>query len=477
MSAAGKTVSLYKKRQRIHPREVHGLFQRWRWFFVFLTQAVFYGLPWLQWTTELGQRQAVLFDLEAKRFYLFGLVLYPQDFIYLAALLIVCAYALFLFTAVAGRLWCGYACPQTVYTSMFLWIEQRFGGSKAQRQKLEKAPWSADKLWRVGGMHTAWVLLALFTGFSFVGYFTPIRELTPEVWAGQLGPWQTFWILFYSFATWGNAGFLREQVCLHMCPYARFQSAMFDRDTLVIGYDVERGEPRGTRGRKDDLQAKQLGHCIDCGLCVEVCPTGIDIRKGLQYECIGCAACIDVCNGVMDKMGYPRGLIRYDTENGLEQHLSRAQEWLRVFRPRVWIYSAVMLLIVAAVMGSLLTRPPFRYDIVRDRGALGRWNEQGQLENVYRLQVMNVLERQQRYRIRVESEDAVLQGVQVAGGALEVTLGPIEARWVPVAVHLPEGAAPTQTGAHTLHFVVERVAQGEDAAHAQHEKTTFLVPR
>ncbi|MBN8504746.1 MAG: cytochrome c oxidase accessory protein CcoG [Burkholderiales bacterium] len=467
------TVSLYKKRERIHPREVRGGFQNWRWLFVFLTQAVFYGLPWLQWATEAGARQAVLFDLEARRFYLFGLVLYPQDFIYLAALLIVCAYALFLFTAVAGRLWCGYACPQTVYTSMFLWIEQRFGGSRAQRVKLEKAPWGWDKLWRVGGMHIAWILLALFTGFSFVGYFTPIRDLAPLVLAGQLGPWQTFWILFYSFATWGNAGFLREQVCNYMCPYARFQSAMFDRDTLIIGYDVERGEPRGKKKRGQT----GVGDCIDCGLCVEVCPTGIDIRKGLQYECIGCAACIDVCNGVMDKMGTPRGLIRYDTENGIEQHLSRSQEWRRVLRPRVWVYSGVMLLIVLAVAASLFMRAPFRYDVVRDRASLGRWNEQGQLENVYRLQIMNVLESSQRYRVRVEGDGQVLPGLQVARSVQEVTLGPIEARWVPVAVHLPEGTLPSKTGAHSIRFVVERIAQGDDASYEIAEKTTFMVPR
>ncbi|MFY8017806.1 MAG: cytochrome c oxidase accessory protein CcoG, partial [Inhella sp.] len=403
--------------------------------------------------------------------------LYPQDFIYLTALLVLCAYALFLFTAVAGRLWCGYACPQTVYTSMFLWIEQRVEGSRAQRQKLDKAPWSINKLWRRVAKHSAWLVLALFTGFSFVGYFTPIRELAPAVLAAQLGPWQTFWILFYSFATWGNAGFMREQVCKYMCPYARFQSAMFDKDTLIIGYDVERGEPRGPRGRNDDLKAKNLGHCIDCGLCVDVCPTGIDIRKGLQYECIGCAACVDVCDGVMDKLNYPRGLVRYDTENGLAQHLDRKQELKRVFRPRVWVYTVVMWLIIAAVATSLYLRPPFRYDVVRDRGSLGRWNEQGQLENVYRLQVMNVVERSQRYRIRVETDDAALAGLQVGASVQELVLNPIEARWVPVTVHLPEGVAPQQSGAHAVRFVVERVAAGADGERVLTEKTTFVVPK
>jgi cytochrome c oxidase accessory protein FixG len=319
--------------------------------------------------------------------------------------------------------------------------------------------------------------LALFTGFSFVGYFTPIRELAPAVLAAQLGPWQTFWILFYSFATWGNAGFMREQVCKYMCPYARFQSAMFDKDTLIIGYDVERGEPRGPRGRNDDLKAKNLGHCIDCGLCVDVCPTGIDIRKGLQYECIGCAACVDVCDGVMDKLSYPRGLVRYDTENGLAQHLDRKQELKRVFRPRVWGYTAVMWLILAAVATSLYLRPPFRYDVVRDRGSLGRWNEQGQLENVYRVQIMNVVERAQRYRIRVETDSAALPGLQVSTRVQELVLQPIEARWVPVTIHLPEGVAPQKTGAHPIRFVVERLASGSDDERVLVEKTTFVVPK
>ncbi|MBH9578545.1 cytochrome c oxidase accessory protein CcoG [Inhella proteolytica] len=465
-------VRLYRKRQKIHPREISGRFQNWRWVFVFLTQAVFYGLPWIEWNA----RQAVLFDLEARRFFLFGLVLYPQDLFYLTALLLLSAYALFLFTAVAGRLWCGYACPQTVYTSVFLWIEARCEGNKSQRERLDKSPWNAEKLRKRGLKHLIWIALALITGFSFVGYFTPIRTLWQELAALQLGPWQTFWIGFYAFATWGNAGFMREQVCKYMCPYARFQSAMFDRDTLIIGYDVERGEPRGPRARKDDLKTKNLGHCIDCGLCVQVCPVGIDIRKGLQYECIGCAACIDACDQVMDKLQYPRGLIRYDTENGIEQHLDRKTEWLRVLRPRVWVYSAALWLIVAAVAASLWWRPPLRFDVVRDRGALARWNEQGQLENVYRLQLMNVVERPQRYRIRVEPVDAALTQLQLGSGT-EIELGPIEARWVPVTVHLPADTAPPAPGAHALRFVIERVAQGADSSRSVEEKSTFVVPR
>ena len=293
-----RVVSLYQKHEKIHPRTVRGWYQRWRWALVWATQLLFYGLPWLRW----NGRPAVLLELEARRFYIFDWVMYPQDFIYLAALLIISAYALFLFTAVAGRLWCGYACPQTVYTEIFMWIERTIEGNRSARIKRDRGPWTVDKVWRKGIKQGAWIALSLWTGFTFVGYFTPIRQLWAESFTLSFGPWEWFWVLFYGGATYGFAGLLREQVCKYMCPYARFQSAMFDKDTMVITYDPARGEPRGPRGRSDDHQAKGLGLCIDCGLCVQVCPTGIDIRKGLQYECIGCAACIDVCDSVTDKL-------------------------------------------------------------------------------------------------------------------------------------------------------------------------------
>ena len=282
------------------------------------TQILFYGLPWLQW----NDRQAVLFDLGARRFYIGGLVLYPQDFIYLTGLLILSAYGLFLFTAVAGRLWCGYACPQTVYTEIYMWFENRIEGDRAKRMQLDAGPWTGEKLLRKGGKQFVWIAFGLWTGFTFVGYFTPIRTLAAEAVTLGFGPWEWFWILFYGFATYGNAGYMREQVCKYMCPYARFQSAMFDHDTMIISYDTARGEPRGSRPKSmghEALKSAGKGDCIDCTLCVQVCPTGIDIRKGLQYECIGCAACIDVCDSVMDKMNYPRGLIRYATQNGIDR--------------------------------------------------------------------------------------------------------------------------------------------------------------
>ncbi len=465
-------VSMYRKQEKIYARAVTGWFAAWRWALVWGTQLLFYGLPWLEWNA----RQAVLFDLGARRFYIFGLVLYPQDFIYLTGLLIVSAYALFLFTAVAGRLWCGYACPQTVYTEIFMWVERRFEGDRMRRMKLDAAPWGAEKLLRKGGKQLVWLALGLWTGFTFVGYFTPIRELWGSALALGLGPWEWFWVLFYGFATYGNAGYMREQVCKYMCPYARFQGAMFDKDTLIISYDAERGEPRGARGRKTDLASAKLGSCIDCGLCVQVCPTGIDIRKGQQYECIGCAACIDVCNTVMDKMQYPRGLVRYDTQNGLQQHLSRWAVLRRIFRPRVLVYSAVLLVICAGLAASLALRSSFRVDVVRDRGVLARTVEDGWVENVYRLQLMNATERTQRYRITATG---------LPGLAVEVTpalsVAPAAALWVPVALRLPpQAASDAGTGSHAVQFVVEQLGEQATDTHTLatvHEKSTFMVPR
>ena len=467
--ASGTIVSLYQRQRKIHPRAVTGWFAGWRWALVWATQLLYYGLPWLDWNA----RQAVLFDLASRRFYIFGLVLYPQDFIYLTALLIICAYALFLFTAVAGRLWCGYACPQTVYTEIFMWVERRFEGDRAARISLDAAPWSARKFWRKAGKHATWAAIALWTGFTLVGYFTPIKALWAEALALDLGQWEGFWVLFYGLATYGNAGWMREQVCKYMCPYARFQSAMFDKDTLIISYDAARGDPRGSRSRKTDPKALGLGDCIDCGLCVQVCPTGIDIRKGLQYECIGCAACVDVCDGVMDKMGYAKGLVRYATQNSMAQGWTPRQMWARVLRARVLVYSAILLLICTAFAVSLVYRTPFKVDVVRDRGTLARLVEDGRIENGYRLQLMNATEQVQRYRVGVGG----LPDLKVVG-RYELELGPAEARWLPLAVQIsPESAARTGPGAHPVAFEIERVSQPDDPPAHVVERSSFVIPR
>src|SRR5690606_25714885 len=462
-SSGDGSVDLYELRRKVYPRAVTGWFARWRWVMVWATQLVFYGLPWLTW----NGRQAVLFDLESRRFFIFGLVLYPQDFIYLTGLLVISAMSLFLFTTIAGRLWCGYACPQTVYTEIFLWIERKIEGDRVKRMKLDKAPMSARKLGIKAAKHAVWILFALWTGFTFVGYFTPIRELGGLVVTASLGPWQTFWILFYGFATYGNAGFMREQVCKYMCPYARFQGVMFDRDTLIITYDAKRGEPRGSRSRKADPAMLGLGSCIDCGLCVEVCPTGIDIRNGLQIECIGCAACIDACDAVMGKMNYAPGLIRYDTENGMEHGWSRRQLWRRVLRPRVLVYATILLAASIALVGHMATRNPVKLDVIRDRGALAREVEDGMIENVYRLQIMNSSEESRSYVLSVSGLETVF-----IDSDTEVEVGAAGNRLVPVRVRIQPGIG--EPGTHTIYFgVTDR--DNPDASVS--EKTTFDVPR
>jgi cytochrome c oxidase accessory protein FixG len=451
----------------IYPRSVHGWYARWRWLFVWATQLVFYGLPWLQW----GGRQAVLFDIEAQRFFILGLVLYPQDLIYLAALLVISALALFLFTAVAGRLWCGYTCPQTVYTEIFMWVERRIEGDRIARMRLDAAGWSAGKLARKTGKHGAWLAIGLVTGFSFVGYFTPIRELAVAVAALAVPGWTSFWIAFYGLATYGNAGYLREQICKYMCPYARFQSALIDRDSLVIAYDTARGDPRGSRSRKASAAAQGLGDCIDCTLCVQVCPTGIDIRNGLQNECIGCAACIDVCNGVMDKMGYAQGLIRYDTENGVAQGLGRWQLIRRALRPRVLIYGALLLAAGAAFTASVALRSPFLLDVIKDRNTLGRIDGDGAAVNVYRLQLMNRTERAQRYRVTATGPEGLRLQVQ----ALQVEAAGIGS--VTATLALPMGQGEVQAG-RALPVVFEVALEpATDGNALVREKTVFHVPR
>ena len=456
------TVSFYAPHKKVYPRAIDGMFNRWRWVMVWITQLVFYGLPWLQW----GERQMVLFDLGARRFYLFGLVLYPQDFIYLTGLLILSALSLFLFTAVAGRLWCGFTCPQTVYTEIFMWLENRIEGDRSARMRLDKAAWtSPEKLAKKGLKQLAWVSVALWTGFTFVGFFVPIRSLGAEILQWQ-GGWQLFWVFFYAFATYGFAGFMREQVCKYMCPYARFQSAMFDEDTLIVTYDSARGEPRGVRSKKVDPKAAGLGDCIDCSLCVQVCPTGIDIRNGLQYECIGCGLCVDACNSVMDKVNYPRGLIRFATQNAMTQHWGRAEILRRVLRPRVLFYSSVLVGLSVAMLVSMATRVPLKVDVVRDRAALSRMVAGGQLENIYRLQIMNATEATQRYRISATG----LEGLKVASDP-EVEIGPAESRWVAVQLHIPYGSA--SAGSHPVFFEVHNTA-GDDKVV---EKSVFLVPR
>lgn len=450
--------TLYAKREKIYPRQVHGWFATLRVSAVFALLGLFYILCWLRW----DGRQLLLFDLPGRKFHIFWATFYPQDFLYLTFLLILAALALFFFTALAGRLWCGYACPQTVYTELFLWIERRIEGDRSKQQKLDKAPWNARKWLIKGSKHAVWGLFSLWTGFTFVGYFTPILDLGREVMSLSLGPWETFWILFYGFATYGNAGWMREQVCIYMCPYARFQSAMFDNDTLVISYDQQRGEPRGGRKRGPEYKARGLGDCVDCTMCVQVCPTGIDIRDGLQYQCIACAACVDVCDSVMEKVGYEKGLIRYTTENAVAGKTSR------VLRPRMIVYAVLLAVLVALFGVSLGMRTPLQLDVLRDRNALYRETGDGLIENVYTLKLINMDDRPHRYRISVSGIDGLK--LSLDGGDSLIRSGAVASIAARVSVDPVKLHQPGNT-------IVFAIVARDDPKLAASEKARFLGPR
>ena len=404
----------------IHTRSFTGLFRTLRVGgagFLFLA---FFGTVWLNW----GGRQAVLWDLAESKFHIFGATFWPQDFILLSALLIICAFGLFAITVFAGRVWCGYTCPQSSFTWLFMWCEKVTEGERNQRIKLQAAPWSLGKLARRSAKHTLWLGISVLTGLTFVGYFTPIRPLAAELLTWQMGGVSLFWGLSFTAATYINAGWLREAVCMHMCPYARFQSVMFDKDTLTISYDPARGERRGPRKRDVQPADVGLGDCIDCQLCVQVCPTGIDIRDGLQMECIGCAACIDACDSIMDKMGYPRGLVSYTSEHQLQGGKTH------LLRPRLIGYSAVLLVMIAALVVALVERPMVSLDVTKDRGMF-RENAQGQIENIYSLKVINKTQPRQDYRLELVDGD----GFQLQGKT-EISLAPGEISDVPVSVAL-----------------------------------------
>lgn len=449
--------SLYAAHEKIYPREVKGRFNSLRNLSVWVLLGLYYLVAWLPW----DGRQAVLFDLPARKFYIFGMTFWPQDFIYLSWLLIIAALSLFFFTAIAGRLWCGFACPQTVWTEAFIWMERLVEGGRKDQLRLKKSKWNKNKITRSTAKQVLWISFALWTGFTFVGYFTPIKELGLSIAGWTLGPWELFWILFYSLATYGNAGFLREQVCLYMCPYARFQSAMVDQDTLIVTYDKERGEPR-LKGKARKAAGDAAGSCIDCDMCVQVCPTGIDIRNGMQYECIGCSLCIDVCNEVMDRQQQPRGLIRYSTENAIQKKASK------LLRPRVTIYGIILLTLIISFAVSISLRSPLAVDILRDRNALYKVVDEQHIENVYTLKVMNKSDQAQRYTISAHGIDGLR--LQQAADKL-VPAGSIEN----IVVHIIAPVNKLQRRSNAIQLVVTESVD-ENAASIV-EKTRFFGPR
>lgn len=449
-------IDLYQKREKIYTRRMEGFFQHIRLFTGWPLLLGYFLLPWFNW----GERQAVLFDLPQRQFNILGLTFWPQDLSLLAWILIISAFLLFAVTNLAGRVWCGYSCPQTVWTSIFMWVEQFVEGTRNQRIKLDAAPWSKEKVIKKLLKHGMWLGFAFLTGFTFVAYFTPARELAASFLHFSVNPMALFWIAFFTLATYGNAGWLREQVCLYMCPYARFQSVMFDSNTLIISYDKKRGEPRGSRKRNQPASEHKLGDCIDCQLCVQVCPTGIDIRDGLQYECIGCALCVDACDSIMEKMQYPKGLISYTTENAL------AGKPVKLLRPRLLGYILAIAIMTLAMIVNIANREAIELSVLRDRQALFYKNEAGQIENLYTVKLANKTQQAQSYKLSIESELPV-----VLGGNPTVQLASGEVVSFPVKVYLPSASAASRGAALTF-FATNKSNEAEVSS----VESRFLMP-
>ena len=416
----------YPTKSPIYIRAVKGLHQRLRRNMGFLFMAAFMLLPFVQYEGH----QAVLFDIVEQKFNIFGMTMWPQDFTIMAWILVISAYALFFVTTFYGRVWCGYLCPQTVWTFIFMWFEEKIQGNRNQRMKLDKDPWTASKLWKKSLTHFCWLAFSLLTALVFVGYFTPITELFVDFFTFNASFWSVVFILIFMFCTYGNAGWMREIMCTHICPYARFQSAMFDKDTFTVTYDAARGENRGPRSRKDtNYKEKGMGDCIDCNLCVHVCPTGIDIRNGLQYECINCGACIDACDDTMDKMGYAKGLISYTTEHSLQGKPTK------ILRPKLVGYFVVLMVVCAAFGWTLYNRMPAVLDVVRDRGALSRESDEGLIENTYTLKIINKSQKEQSYALSVNGINQInwigpnvvtIKGGEIAGIPITLSVDPAE---------------------------------------------------
>lgn len=452
-----RVLNLYQTADKIYTRSLEGFFhsfRRWTWIPML---AGYFLIPWI----SINGRQAVWFDLAERKFYIFWLTLWPQDLPFLAALLIISAFALFTITNFAGRIWCGFSCPQTVWTGIFIAIERFFEGDRNKRIKLDAQSWTLNKFARKGAVQLSWVLISLATGLTFVGYFNPIRQLLPDLIQLSINAAALFWTLLFTALTWANAGLMREQICLYVCPYARFQSVMFDPDTLIVSYNKTRGEPRGSRKADQKPAPEVLGDCVDCTLCVQVCPTGIDIRDGLQYECISCGLCIDACNAVMEKMYYPKGLISFTTENVLDKGGT-----FRLLRPRLLGYFTVLILMCGLFVWQLSSRVPLEVDIVRDRSLLYRVTPEGMVENSYQLKISNMDQREHRCTISVKSDQPLIYRGQSQVSVAEGEVVDMLAR-----LQLP------LSDVRQLNQEVEFIVTASDGpALSNSEKSRFLAP-
>lgn len=450
-----KTIELYESRKKIYVKKITGLFQKARTLSLWLLMLAYFSICWI----SIDGQQLLHFDLPARKFHIYGMTFWPQEFVLLSILLIICAYGLFFVTTLFGRVWCGYTCPQTAWTFIFMWIEEKVEGSRNKRMKLDKAEFSSGKFFKKALKHLLWILVAFATGLTFVGYFYPMRELVPDLLTLSVASsWALFWIAFFTIATYVNAGWLREQVCLYMCPYARFQSVMFDEDTLVVSYDKERGDPRGSRKRDADYKEKGLGDCVDCGMCVQVCPTGIDIRDGLQYECIGCALCIDACDSIMEKMDYEKGLISYTTENRLEGKTSH------IIRPKSIAYALLLSIMVGAFSYSLITRVPLELDVIRDRGALYQLTGMGKIENAFTLKIMNMSDQVQNFELSVGG----LEGLSITTKT-DITVQSGEIYTLPTSVEVDPKYMESST--YDIEFIIQ---SKDDASLRADSESRFL---
>ncbi|NMP31814.1 cytochrome c oxidase accessory protein CcoG [Thalassotalea sp. M1531] len=421
----------YKNDESIYVRLQRGLFYNIRKYSGAFMMLLFVLIPWIPYKGE----QAILLDVANQQFRIFAITFFPQDLTVLAALFMVGAFALFFFTTWLGRVWCGFMCPQTIWMFLYIWVEEKIEGNRNQRIRGDKQELDSAKFRKKTLKHAAWLLISFLTATTFMSYFIPVKTLYLELFTLEWSALVYFWVGFFTLCTYGNAGWLREKMCIYMCPYSRFQSAMFDKNTLLVAYDKARGENRGMRKRKDDHKAKGLGDCVDCNLCVEVCPVGIDIRNGLQYECISCAACIDACDQTMERFNYPKGLISFTSENAL------IGKKASIFRPKIAAY-AMLTLTMFVLMGFFIaTRTPIEASILRDRNVLYRTTFDGSIENSYQLKLTNKLQQTERFLLIIDGEEPITMSLTkpVTAEALEMVVVPFTLTAPPEL--LPEGVS------------------------------------
>lgn len=430
-------MSLFETARKIYPRRVKGTFRSLKWLSMIVLLGIYYAAPWLRW--DRGPHvpdQAILVDLVGQRGYFFGIEIWPQEVYLLVGVLILAAIGLFFATALLGRVWCGYACPQTVWTDLFVWVERFVQGDRNARRKLDESAWTLEKLWKKTLTHLIWLLIGAVTGGAWVFYFNDAPTLFSDLWHLDVS-WSVLgWIIALTLSTYFMAGFARENVCTYMCPYARFQSAMFDKDTLIITYEAERGEPRGKHKKGESWDGK--GHCIDCDSCVIVCPMGIDIRDGLQMQCISCGLCIDACNSVMDKIELPRGLIRYDTESNQRQrregyrtldiaHRKSGKtvvppQKMRWVRPRIVAYALILSTVGSLMLTAIVLRPMTELTVNHARAPQFVRLSDGSVRNNYQIKILNKSHDDRAYRLSTQGLPQARLEVLAAGDEAVETL-------------------------------------------------------